>query len=48
MYYLSKFNNFEELKLAIDRYIEFYNKKRFQKRLKGLSPIEYREQTLVA
>ena len=36
------------LKLAIDNYIEFYNNRRFQKRLKGLSPIEYRTQTLVA
>ena len=48
MYYLNKFYNFEELKLAIDKYIEFYNKRILQKRLKGLAPIEYREQTLVA
>ena len=48
MYYLNKFYNFEELKLAIDKYIEFYNKRRLQKRLKGRAPIEYREQTLVA
>ena len=48
MYYLNKFYNFEELKLAIDKYIEFYNKKKKKKRLKGLAPIEYREQTLVA
>ena len=48
MYYLRKFNNFDELKLAIDNYIEFYNNRRFQKRLKGLSPIEYRTQPLVA
>ena len=48
MYYLRKFNNFDELKLAIDNYIEFYNNKRLQKKLKGLSPIEYRTQTLVA
>ena len=48
MYYLRKFNNFDELKLAIDKYIEFYNNKRLQKKLKGLSPIEYRTQTLVA
>ncbi|MHC9390381.1 IS3 family transposase, partial [Clostridioides difficile] len=27
---------------------EFYNKKRLQRKLKGLSPIEYRTQTLVA
>ena len=48
MYYLRKFDNFDELKLAIDNYIEFYNNRRFQKRLKDLSPIEYRTQTLVA
>ena len=48
MYYLRKFDNFDELKLAIDNYIEFYNNKRLQKKLKGLSPIEYRTQTLVA
>lgn len=48
MYYLRKFDNFDELKLAIDNYIEFYNNKRLQKKLKGLSPIEYRAQTLAA
>lgn len=48
MYYLKKFDNFDELKLTIDNYIEFYNNKRLQKKLKGLSPIEYRTQTLVA
>ncbi|MGL4914289.1 MAG: IS3 family transposase, partial [Romboutsia sp.] len=29
-------------------YIAFYNNKRLQKKLKGLSPIEYRTQALVA
>lgn len=48
MYYLKKFHTFDELNLSIDNYIEFYNNKRLQKRLKGLTPIEYREQTLVA
>ena len=48
MYYLRKFNTFEELNLAIDNYIDFYNNKRLQKKLKGLTPMEYREQTLVA
>ncbi|MCU9809180.1 IS3 family transposase [Paraclostridium sp. AKS46] len=28
--------------------MDFYNNKRLQKKLKGLSPMEYREQTLVA
>lgn len=48
MYYLQKFHTFDELKLAIDEYIEFYNFRRLQKNLKGLTPIEYRNQTLVA
>jgi len=48
MYYLQKFNTYEELKVAIDEYINFYNTKRLQKNLKGLTPIEYRNQTLVA
>ncbi|MBR6515704.1 MAG: IS3 family transposase, partial [Bacilli bacterium] len=29
-------------------YIEFYNKKRFQAILKSLTPIEYRNQALLA
>lgn len=41
-YYLSKFETFEELSLAINEYIHFYNHDRYQKRLNGLSPIEYR------
>lgn len=47
MYYLEKFHTFEELKIAIDEYINFYNMRRLQKNLKGLTPIEYRNQTLV-
>ena len=41
-YYLHKFKTFEELSNAIDEYIHFYNHERYQKRLNGLSPIEYR------
>lgn len=48
MYYLKKFHTFDELKSAIDNYIDFYNNKRLQKKLKDLTPIEYREQTLAA
>lgn len=48
MYYLRKFHTYEELKQAVDNYIEFYNKGRLQKNLKCLTPIEYRNQTLVA
>lgn len=48
MYYLHKFYTYEELKQAIDEYIVFYNTKRLQKNLKGLTPIEYRNQTLAS
>ncbi len=48
MYYLHTFHTFEELKQAIDEYMDFYNMRRLQKKLKGLTPIEYRNQALVA
>lgn len=41
-YYLNKYSTFEELKKDIDEYIQFYNTERLQKRLNGLSPLEYR------
>ena len=41
-YYLHKYATFEELSKAIDEYINFYNHDRYQKRLNGLSPMEYR------
>jgi putative transposase len=41
-YYSHKYEAFEDLSLAIDEYIYFYNYERYQKRLNGLSPIEYR------
>ncbi|MEL7563308.1 MAG: IS3 family transposase [Dehalobacterium sp.] len=48
MYYLQKFHTYEELKQAIDEYMDFYNMRRLQKNLKGLTPIQYRNQTLAA
>ena len=48
MYYLRRFHHFDELQRAIDRYIDFYNTRRLQEKLKALSPIEYRNQSLVA
>lgn len=41
-YYLHKYHTFEELSHSIDEYINFYNSKRLQKRLNGLSPMEFR------
>jgi len=40
--YLHKYQTFEELSLAIDEYVHFYNYERYQKRLNGLSLMEYR------
>ncbi|MGD6873663.1 IS3 family transposase, partial [Sutcliffiella horikoshii] len=36
---------FDDLEEAIDEYIQFYNHDRYQKRLNGLSPLEYRAKT---
>ena len=41
-YYLHKYKSFEELSKAMDDYIHFYNYNRYQERLNGLSPMEYR------
>lgn len=41
-YYLYKYATYEELCQGIDEYMYFYNEKRLQKRLNGLSPMEYR------
>jgi putative transposase len=41
-YYLHKYHTYEELINAVNEYINFYNTKRLQKRLNGLSPMEFR------
>lgn len=43
MYYLNKFTTYEELERAVSEYINYYNHHRYQKRLKSMTPIEYRE-----
>ena len=40
MYYLRKFTDEQELAVAIEQYILFYNTRRFQKRLHCMSPME--------
>ena len=47
MYYLRKFYSIENLKQAIEDYIKFYNEIRFQTKLKGSTPINFRNQALV-
>ena len=42
MFYGIKFDNLEALKNKIEEYIHYYNTDRLQSKLKGMSPIEYR------
>ena len=48
MYHGYEYKNVIELVNAIKEYIEYYNHKRIKLKLKGLSPIAYRNQALVA
>lgn len=43
-YYLNKYDTYESLKQAIEGYISFYNLERYQEKLNGLSPLEFRAQ----
>ncbi len=44
-FYLSEFSNISEPKDTITEYIEYYNSRRIILKLKGLTPIEYQNQT---
>lgn len=41
-----EFKTLDELKLAMEEYIEYYNTQRITKKLKGLTPVEFRNQSL--
>lgn len=43
MYYLKKFSSYEELEAAVIDYIDYYNNRRYQKRLDCMAPLEYRQ-----
>ncbi|MCJ0222288.1 IS3 family transposase [Clostridioides difficile] len=43
MYYLRKFDTYEQLVKAIDDYIYYYNNFRYQNRLNSMSPFEFRK-----
>lgn len=45
MFYGKTFESLEDLRKRIIEYIEFYNTKRFQKRLGCMAPLEYRNHT---
>jgi transposase InsO family protein len=43
IYYGKIYHSFEELKAAIEEYIDYYNKERIKEKLDWMSPIEYRK-----
>ena len=45
MYHGKKFKTYEELKVAIETYIYYYNHKRIKTKLAGMSPVQYRIHT---
>ena len=45
--YEDTFQTLDDLKLAIETYIEYYNTKRISVKLKGLTPVQYRNQSLL-
>ena len=42
----SEFKTLNDLKKAIEEYIKWYNEERINVKRKGLSPLEYRQQSL--
>ena len=50
LYYIKEkeYKNIEELEKDIIEYIEYYNNKRIKSKLKGMSPVQFREHSLVA
>ena len=48
MYYLNRFDDYESLEAAIVQYINFYNGTRYQEKLGGLAPLEFRALLLAA
>ena len=45
---LARFDNVEQLRAGIKEYIRYYNHDRIKLKLKGLSPVQYRTQSLAA
>ena len=48
MFHHHDFENADDLIMKIDEYIEYYNTMRIKVKLKGLTPIEHRNQALLA
>ena len=45
--YLRDFESFEEFREELEKYIYYYNHQRIKGKLKGLSPVQYRIQSLL-
>ena len=45
-FYLNKFSSYEELDTGLKEYIHYYNNDRIKLKLKGLSPVQYRNQSI--
>ena len=45
-FYQRRFENVETFKEGLKEYIDYYNQKRIKQKLKGLSPVQYRLQSL--
>lgn len=45
--YLREFSSVEEFRVELEKYIDYYNNKRIKSKLKGLSPVQYRNQSLL-
>lgn len=48
MYYGTTYYSFDELKIAIEKYIKYYNEKRIKEKLGWMSPVNYRLSSLAA
>ncbi|MCU5276827.1 IS3 family transposase [Bacillus cereus] len=46
--YLKEFESMEHFKIELENYIHYYNHKRIKTKLKGLPPVQYRVQSLLA
>ena len=46
LFYLEKFDSIDYLEKAIVEYIDYYNNRRIKLKLNGLSPVQYRIQTV--
>ncbi|WP_274851830.1 IS3 family transposase, partial [Serratia marcescens] len=47
-WYNEEYEDAEQLKNAVDRYIDYYNNERIKVKLNGLSPVQYRTQAMLA